>query len=99
MSTTNNGIGLILPRYVKKLDIEIKNLEDTQVTLNHSKHLSRITLRSYHIVGLGYTDEIHNPLKNMKRNFQYQLDWGIFVGYDCCDSVQAVCIWLDKMYE
>lgn len=94
MLLTRSCIAFKLPNFIKELDIQIKHFDDAKAILKQNKHLSIIKFRPY-FYGEEFNEKIKNWLTEEKRDFVSKLDWGIYVGCECCDSVKAVCIWLD----
>ena len=93
---TRNVIGLKLPHHVKELHIKVMHADDAKAILRQGKHLSRVTFRTFSFFGgKNLAEKITSWLSDMKRNYRSRLDWGIIVGCECCDAVEAVYLWLD----
>ncbi|CAF0939239.1 unnamed protein product [Adineta ricciae] len=93
MFITRNSIALNLPRHIKTLDIEVKDVEDAKTVLEHNKYLARVTFRPIYR-GERFSDGIAEWMKNMNRDDTLRNDWGVFCGCDACDSIKAVHLWL-----
>ncbi|CAF0998371.1 unnamed protein product [Adineta steineri] len=93
---TGSAIGLKLPHHIKEFDIEVRQLRHTKLILERNKHLSRVTFRTNYCNGEKLADEIMKWLSDIGRSYVCKSDWGFVVGCECCDSVDAVCLWLDK---
>ncbi|CAF4120640.1 unnamed protein product [Adineta steineri] len=93
---TSNAISLELPHHIKEFDIEVRHLGHTKIILERNKHLSRVTFRTHYCCGEKLANEIIKWLSDIGRSYVCKLDWGEYMGCECCDSVKAVCLWLDK---